>query len=68
MRQVVSEVDPGSLPVLNELINDDPFRLTQREFDAFWDSNIARAMVEDVRNQWQNRGLVFPVDSDEPNR
>lgn len=60
----VEDISEEALDELVPMLNDDPFRLTDREYSSFWHSPVARTMVDDVRESWAREDLTFPVEHD----
>ena len=60
--EVVRQVDSSRIGRMKELIEQDPFRLTQRTYSGFWYTDIVGAVIDSTKAQWGRRGLYLPVD------
>jgi hypothetical protein len=52
---------PDKTTQLVELLQEDPFRLTEREYSGFWTSPLVEAVIEDFSQTLADAGIPFPV-------
>ena len=62
LMEVVRQVDSSRMNMMKDLIEQDPFRLTQRTYSGFWYTDIVGAVIDSTKAQWKKRGLHLPVD------
>jgi hypothetical protein len=60
--RVIKNLRPELIDDAEQLIAEDPFQLTDREFQDFWFSPITRSIIDDVSSKWESAGLSFPVE------
>lgn len=65
---LVGNIAPEKQAKIKELVEADPFYLTEREYEKFWSSGLVRAIIRDVSHHWEIEGFEFPVTHGELSR